>query len=114
MPGEWHLEPSQYHWDEEEEEEEMDNCTITYRSNTIQIESDEHTVTKIMAACAKTMASNKVEEPIYHHRSKYWLSPEHPRSENSTLSGYWEINRVQAHCLLDSGSKRVMLSPEFT
>ena len=34
MPGEWDLEPSQYSWDEEEEEE-TENCTIIYRSNAI-------------------------------------------------------------------------------
>ena len=27
--------------------------------------------------------------------------------------GYWEINGVKAHCLLDSGSEGVLLSPEF-
>ena len=112
MPGEWDLEPSQYHWDEEEEEE-TDNHTVTYRSNVIQIASDEHTATKIMAACTKMTASNKAVEPMYHHRSKYRLRPKQPRSENSTLSGYWKINGVWAHCLLDSGRKGVMLSPEF-
>jgi len=93
MPGEWGPELSQYGWDEEEEEE-MDNRTITYRSNAIRIVSDEHTATKIMAACARMTASNKVEEPMYHHRSKYRSRPERPQSENSTLSGYWEINGV--------------------
>jgi hypothetical protein len=28
--------------------------------------------------------------------------------------GYWEINGVKAHCLLDSRSEGVLLSPEFT
>ena len=28
--------------------------------------------------------------------------------------GYWEINGVKAHCLLDSGSEGVLLSLEFT
>ena len=32
VTGEWDPESSQYHWDEEEEEE-TDNHTITYRSN---------------------------------------------------------------------------------
>ena len=27
--------------------------------------------------------------------------------------GYWEISDVKAHCLLDSGSEGVLLSPEF-
>ena len=33
--GEWGLGSSQYHWDDDEGEEEMDNQTITYRSNMI-------------------------------------------------------------------------------
>ena len=35
-------------------------------------------------------------------------------SDNCTLAGYWEINGVKAHCLLDSGSEGVLLSLEFT
>ena len=34
-------------------------------------------------------------------------------SDNHTLAGYWEINGVKAHCLLDSGSEGVLLSLEF-
>ena len=34
-------------------------------------------------------------------------------SDNCTLAGYWEINSVKAHCLLDSGSEGVLLSLEF-
>jgi len=49
--GEWDPESSQSHWDGEEEE--MDNHTVTYRSNAIQIVSDEHTAMKIMAAHTK-------------------------------------------------------------
>ena len=29
------------------------------------------------------------------------------------LSGYWEINGTRAHCLLDSGCKGVMISPNY-
>ena len=36
-----------------------------------------------------------------------------PPSDNRTLVGYWEINGVKAHCLLDSGSQGVLLSLEF-
>ena len=35
-------------------------------------------------------------------------------SDNRTLAGYWEINGVKAHCLLDSRSEGVLLSLEFT
>ena len=37
-----------------------------------------------------------------------------PPSDNRTLAGYWEINGVKAHCLLDSRSEGVLLSLEFT
>ena len=80
MLGEWDPESSQYHWDEGGEEE-IDNHTITYRSNTIQIASDEHTAMKIMAACTKMTAANKAIEPMYHHRSKYRSRLEQPQSE---------------------------------
>ena len=33
--------------------------------------------------------------------------------DNRSLTGYWEINGVKAHCLLDSGSEVVLLSLEF-
>jgi hypothetical protein len=34
--------------------------------------------------------------------------------DNSMISGFWEINGTRAHCLLDSGSKGIMISPKFT
>jgi Aspartyl protease len=40
--------------------------------------------------------------------------PDRPCHENRTLLGYWEINGMKAHCLLDSGSEGVLLSPKFT
>jgi hypothetical protein len=51
---------------------------------------------------------------MYHHRSKHQTRPDWPCHENCTLAGYWEINSVKAHCLLDSGSEEVLFSPEFT
>jgi hypothetical protein len=50
---------------------------------------------------------------MYHHWSKHWTWPDRPHHEDRTLLGYWEINGVKAHCLLDSGSEGVLLSPEF-
>jgi hypothetical protein len=67
-----------------------------------------------MAVCSKTTTPNSTAEPMYHHRSKHRTRPDRPRHENRTLSGYWEINSVKAHCLLDSWSEGVLLSPEFT
>jgi hypothetical protein len=50
---------------------------------------------------------------MYHHQSKHRTRPDWPCHENCTLLGYWEINGMKAHCLLDSGSEGVLLSPEF-
>jgi hypothetical protein len=67
-----------------------------------------------MAVRSKTAAPNSTAEPMYHHRRKHRTRPDRPCHKNRTLSGYWEINGVKAHCLLDSGSEGVLLSPEFT
>jgi Zinc knuckle len=58
---------------------------------------------------------DKSAEPVYHHRShqKSAAPPDRPCIDNSTISGFWEINGTHAHCLLDSGSKGIMISPEF-
>ena len=34
-------------------------------------------------------------------------------TDSETLLGYWDINGVRAHCLLDSGCEGVMISPDF-
>jgi len=36
------------------------------------------------------------------------------RDSNQTLSGFWEVNGTQAHCLLDSGYEGIMVSSNFT
>ena len=50
---------------------------------------------------------------MHSHRSRHREQPTWPHSDNHTLAGYWEINGVKAHCLLDNGSEGVLLSPEF-
>ena len=60
------------------------------------------------------MLSSKTIEPMYSYRSRHREWPSQPCLDNHTLSGYWEINGVRAHCLLDSGNEGVLLSPEFT
>jgi hypothetical protein len=40
--------------------------------------------------------------------------PKQMRAENKTLSAFWDIEDVKAHCLLDSGCEGVMISLEFT
>ena len=60
------------------------------------------------------MVLNKTVEPMHSHRLRHREQPAWPPLDNRTLAGYWEINGVKAHCLLDSGSEGVLLSPEFT
>jgi hypothetical protein len=79
----------------------------------IRVAPDDVAITFVMAVRSKTTAPNSAAEPMYNHRSKHQTRPDRLRHENHTLSGYWEINGVKAHCLLDSGSKGVLLSPEF-
>jgi hypothetical protein len=71
---------------------------------------DNNTATKIIAVCSKSAALNDKAELMYHHQSKHQTRPDKLLYENSTLSGYWEINGLKAHCLLDSGSEGVLLS----
>ena len=67
-----------------------------------------------MAAQTNTMVLNKTIEPMHSHRSRHRERPIQLHSDNCTLAGYWEINGVKAHCLLDSRSEGVLLSLEFT
>ena len=67
-----------------------------------------------MAMQTNTMVLSKTVEPMHSHRSKHREQPIQPHSDNRTLAGYWEINGVKAHCLLDSGSEGVLLPLEFT
>ena len=50
---------------------------------------------------------------MYSHRSRYREQLIQPCLDNHTLAGYWEIDGVKAHCLLDSGSEGELLSLEF-
>ena len=68
---------------------------------------------KIMAMQTNATVLSKTVEPMHSHRSRYREQPTRPHSDNHTLVGYWEINGVKAHCLLDSRSEGVLLSPEF-
>ena len=58
------------------------------------------------------MVLNKTIEHMHSHRSRHRVRPIRPHSDNHTLVGYWEINGVKVHCLLDSGSEGVLLSLE--
>ena len=108
-----HMEP-QYQWDTEEEEETDDN-TVSYRTNTIGIalDTEKQAMAEIMAMQTNAMVVSKTIEPMHSHRSRHREQPIWPHLDNHTLARYWEINGVKAHCLLDSGSEEVLLSPEF-
>jgi hypothetical protein len=67
-----------------------------------------------MAVHSKPAAPNSAAEPMHHHWSKHRMRPDWPCHENHTLSGYWEVNGVKAHYLLDRRSEGELLSPEFT
>ena len=109
-----HMEP-QNQWDTEEEEETDDNV-VSYRTNAVRIslDTEKQVTAKIMASRTNAMVLSKTIEPMHGHRSRHRERPTRLHSDNHTLTGYWEINGVKAHCLLDSRSKGVLLSPEFT
>ena len=98
-----------------EEEEETEENTVSYRTNAIRIalDTEEPVMAKIIAAQMNTPVLNKTVEPMHSHKSRHRERPTQPPSDNRTLAGYWEINGVKAHCLLDSGSEGVLLSLEF-
>jgi hypothetical protein len=112
VTDEWEPEEAQYQFDDEEDV--TDDNTVMYRTGAIRVAPDNVAITKVMAVRSKTAAPNSAAEPMYHHQSKHRTQPDRPRQENCTLLGYWEINGVKAHCLLDSRSEGVLLSPEFT
>ena len=109
-----HIAP-QYQWDTEEEEETDDN-TVSYRTNAIRIalDTEKKVTTKVMTTQTNATVLSKTVEPMYSHRSRHREQPIQPRSDNCTLSGYWKIDGVKAHCLLVTGSEGVLLSLEFT
>ena len=39
--------------------------------------------------------------------------PTRSHTNSETLPGFWDINGVEAHCLLDSGCEGVMIFPNF-
>ena len=55
-------------------------------------------------------------KPIYDHRTrmKDCVRPLQKHDDYRAIFVFWEIKGVKAHCLIDSGCKGVMTSPEFT
>ena len=58
---------------------------------------------------------DKLEEPVYDHRTRIRerSRPLRKRNDNQPISVFWEIGRIKAHCLIDSGCKGIMISPNF-
>ena len=58
---------------------------------------------------------NKLEEPVYDNRAriKERCRPLRKHNDNQPISVFWEIGGVKAHCLIDSGCERIMISPSF-
>ena len=104
----WEPELSQYYmWDDKVAEGQT-----PYRSSPIRIVPEENTTMKIMAA-QTSAAPNRAAELMYHYWNKIHWQPKRLWEDYRTPLGYWEINGVKTHCLLDSGSEGVLLSPEF-
>ena len=55
-------------------------------------------------------------EPVYNHHT--WIKdcsrPLQKCHDYRAIFVFWDTGGVKAHCLIDSGCKGVMISPEFT
>ena len=53
--------------------------------------------------------------PVYDHcaQKRNEGRPTCPPEASQTLAGFWEINRVWAHCLLDSRCEGIMVSSNY-
>ena len=53
--------------------------------------------------------------PLYDHHvhKRTGMRPTRSHEDSETLAGYWDINGVKAHCLLDSGCEGVIISLDF-
>ena len=90
-----------YSWDE-----------LEYKANYVRFISNESTEKQVRIASAIV---NKLEEPVYDHRTRIRerSRPLWKCNDNQPISVFWEIGRTKAHCLIDSGCKGRMLSPNF-
>jgi hypothetical protein len=71
LTNEWEPEEAQYQFDDEEEV--MDDNTVTYWTSAIRLTLENITITKVMVVRSKHVAPNSAAEPMYHHRSKHWM-----------------------------------------
>ena len=60
-------------------------------------------------------AVDKLEEPVYDHRTRIRerSRPLWKCNDNQPISIFWEIGGIKAHCLIDSGCKGIIISPNF-
>jgi Zinc knuckle len=70
----WEPEEAQYQFDNEEDA--MDDNTVTYRTSAIRIAPDDIAITKVMAVRSKIATPNSAAELMYHHWSKHRTRPD--------------------------------------
>ena len=95
------------------EDEEMYSWdALEYKVNYVRFISNESTERQVQIASAVV---NKLEEPVYDHRTriKERSRPLRKHNDNQPISVFWEIGGTKAHCLIDSGCKGIMQSPNF-
>ena len=65
--------------------------------------------------CRLASAKSSSIPPLHDHHVHECMGtrPTWSCTNNEMLSGYWDINGIGAHCLLDSGCEGVMISPDF-
>ena len=90
-----------YSWDE-----------LEYKVNYVHFISNESTEQQVQIASAVV---DKLEEPVYDHRTriKERSRPLQKHNDNQPISVFCEIGGIKAHCLIDSGCKGIMISPNF-
>ena len=90
-----------YLWDE-----------LKYKANYVCFISNKSTEQQVRIASAVV---DKPEEPVYDHRTriKERSRPLQKCNDNQPISVFWEIGRIKAHCLIESGCEGIMISPNF-
>ena len=85
-----------------------------YQMNLIHFISEDNFIDTQMRIAAGTIYN--MVKPIYDHRTrmKDCVRPLQKHDDYRAIFVFWEIKGVKAHCLIDSGCKGVMTSPEFT
>src|SRR6266481_5726295 len=120
-----------YEWDEEDVEEvtqsyrlgvlstpewrycerKTDAVMCISNSDTRGASHEDHTHVRRLASAKTAVTPLLYDHWVQKHTT---MRPSRSHVNYQTLSGFWEVNGVRAHCLLDSGCKGVMISPDFT